>query len=200
LPFPQKITRHPHRGSSSTRPAETAELHCVAVGGKAEAAPKTVRGPRDPRSFGLDHRAAVPVDEQLAGMRVIWHRTIDKALGAFGAMHQTKFGQEIEATVDAGGSCRGNFRTKRLENFIGYQRTFRGEYRHQDISAQAGQAGARTPTNLLSRLLCSCLIVRTGYSHTRFLCCRLSSAPDRAGYRMPASADVAEHPSRFQRR
>jgi hypothetical protein len=41
------------------------------------------------------------------------------------------------------------------------------------------------------------LIARTGHSHTLPSFCRLTSAIDRAGYRMPASPDVAEHPSRF---
>jgi hypothetical protein len=38
----------------------------------------------------------------LAGMRVIRYRTSDEA---FDAMHETKFGQEIEAAIDDGGSC-----------------------------------------------------------------------------------------------
>src|SRR6201987_671296 len=96
-----------HSGSSATGRAKTHELHRVAVEGKAEAAPETLRRLRDLRIFGLDNRAATAANEHLAGVSVIRHRTGDEALGAVDAMHQTKLGQEIETPIDAGGSCRG---------------------------------------------------------------------------------------------
>jgi hypothetical protein len=88
----KRIKAERRRCSSATGLAETHELHCVAVEGKAEAAPETFCGSRDPGIFGLDNRAATPADKHLAPMGVIRHRTGDEGLGAVDTMHQTKLG------------------------------------------------------------------------------------------------------------